>query len=265
MYTLLRQLFIAMLGGVVTAGILLAVNRVEPEQRIALAQTSTSVITPQAGQADARKMINYQGQVFNPNGGAPYINTGLNFSFRLYNNPQGTNEIYREDQHIITNQDGFFSANIGVSGTIDKVYDIFNGQELYLRVYINDQELTPLQPITFVPYAFWSVHAHHLDNHGAEDFPKIVAFGVINANGSKRSGKGFSSSRGRVGGDEVYIIDLHNAPDHSVDDYTTVITPACASPVVTGIGSSLGDLVVDIWDTNGARVQCSFQFITFVE
>ena len=268
MPTLLRQLFVAVLGGVVAAGVMLFANNIEPEPRMALAQTNATITTsttsadPASLDADARKAINYQGQVFNPNGGAPYANAGLNFSFRIYNNPAGTNQVYREDRFIITNVDGFFSTNIGDTGNFGNVYNIFNGQELYLRVYINDQELGPLQPITFVPYAFWSIHAHHLDNYDADDFPKIIAQGVVNANGSRRSGDSFSSSLGNVAGANVYIISLDNASNHSIDDYTTIVTPACASPAIVGIGSSQGDLVVDMWNQNGDRITCTFQFMT---
>lgn len=267
MSTLLRHLFVAIVGGVTAATVMFFATNVEPEPRIALAQTSTTITgasdtTPAAIDADARKVINYQGQVFNPNGGAPYINTTLNFSFRLYSGPSGANEIYREDRQIVTNSDGFFNTNIGDLASFGDVQNIFNGQELYLGVFINNQELTPRQPITFVPYAFWSVRAHHLDNYDADDFPKIIAYGVINADGSRRSGEHFNSSRGPVAGQTVYIIDLVGVDNHSIDDYTTIVTPACASPAITGIGSSEGDLVVDVWDQNGQRITCTFQFMT---
>jgi hypothetical protein len=276
MHTLLRQLLAAMIGGAVAAGVMLVASNTGADALtspgIALAQTSATISDTVGGittgstidgvDADARKMINYQGQVFNPNTGAPYANAGLNFSFRLYNNPAGTNQVFREDRFVQTNVDGFFSTNIGDTGSFDNVYSIFNGQELYLRVFINNQELTPLQPISFVPYAFWSVHAHHLDNYDADDFPKIIAHGVINANGSRRSGENFNSFRTTVADAEVYIIDLEGVDEHSVDDYTTIVTPACASPAIVGIGSSVGDLVVDVWDQNGTRIQCTFQFMT---
>lgn len=266
MVTLLRQLLIAAFGGGVAAGILLFAGafpgQTEGERHIALAQTSANVVAPDAADADAAKVINYQGQVFNPNNGLPYTNAPLNFSFRLYNNLAGTNQVYIENKFIVTNADGFFSTNIGDTATINNLYSIFNGQELYLRVYINDQELTPLQPVTFVPYAFWSVHAHHLDNYDAEDFPKIIAYGVINADGSRRSGRNFNSFRDNVGGSQVYLIDLAGVDDHSVDQYTTIVTPACQSPATPGIGSSGEFLVVDLWNPNGDRITCTFQFMT---
>jgi hypothetical protein len=270
MYMLLRQVFVAILGGVVAAGVMLVANNLNNLERapsIALAQTSATISSTVSStgnstdspDGDAVKAINYQGQVYNPNGGAPYRNQGLNFSFRLYNNPAGTNQVFREDRFVMTNDDGFFSTNIGDTGNFSNLYRIFNGQELYLGVYVNNQELSPLQPITFVPYAFWSVHAHHLDNWDAEDFPKIVAYGVVNDDGSRASGEHFSSSRGTVAGSTVYIINLD--VNHSIFDYTTIVTPACVRPVMTGVGTSGDDLVVDVWDTTGARTQCRFEFM----
>jgi hypothetical protein len=243
---------------------LLVADHVGGEPRFALAQTSATVSGasgPNAMDADARRVINYQGQVYNPTGGAPYANAGLNFSFRLYNNPAGTNQVFREDLHIVTNADGFFSAQVGITGGFNNVNSIFNGQELYLRVYINEQELSPLQPITFVPYAFWAVHAGELEGYKAADFTKIVSYGVVNADGSRKSGHNFNSSIQNVAGANVLVIDIGGI-NHSVDDYTTIITPACASPAITGIGTSQGDLVVDIWDQSGNRIQCTIQFMT---
>lgn len=257
-----RQLLIAMVGGAMAAGILLISDHIETKPQIALAQTSVTVAAPASPDADAAKVINYQGQVFNPNGGQPYRNQGLNFSFRIYNRSNGSGEIFREDRFVQTNADGFFNTNIGAPNNFggDRLYQIFNGQELYLGVYINDQQLGPIQPITFVPYAFWSVHAHHLDNYDADDFPKILAHGVVNDDGGRASGQNFSSSRETVAGETVYVIDIDDV-NHSIFDYTTIITPACDRPVMHGVGTSEGDLVVDIWDPNGFRTTCRFVFM----
>jgi hypothetical protein len=260
MNMLLRQIFVAMLGGVVAASVMLVANNFQRMPNIALAQMNTSISDTDSINADARNTINYQGQVYDPNSGAPYVNTGFNFSFRLYNNSAGISQVYREDKFILTNVDGFFNTNIGDLANFGDVNNIFNGQELYLRVYINDQELGPLQPITFVPYAFWAERADHLDGYDSDDFPKLVAFGVVNGEGGRDSGEHFSSSLGFVDGAQLYIINLDGV-NHSIFNYTTIVTPACDRPVVTGVGTSEGDLLVDVWDTNGFRTKCRFEFM----
>ena len=258
MYTLMRQIFIAVLGGVVAAGVILVANGTERQAGIALAQVNVG--SPGAVDAGAPHYINYQGQVYNPNSGVPIANTGLNFSFRLYNNSSATNQVYREDKFITTNVDGFFNTNIGDTNSFGDLTAIFNGQELYLRIYINGQELGPMQTITYVPYAIWTRTADRLGPYGSSDFPKLIAFGVVNDDGGRASGENFSSDRENVGGQDVYVINLEGA-NHSIHEYTTIVTPACARPVITGVGTSDDDLVVDIWDHNGDRTQCRFEFM----
>jgi len=268
MKTLLRQLFVAILGGAVAASIMLVANHTDKGPSIALAQTNASVANTDSPDADAPKVITYQGQVFNPTTGGPCVNARLNFSFRLYNNSQGSNQLYQEDKFIQTNADGFFNTRIGDINGFGNVYNIFNGQELYLGVFINQQQLGPIQAVTFVPYAFWSVHAHNLDNYDAGDFPKILAYGVVSANGNKRAGDNFNSSIQNVAGQNVYVISLGNNLSHDVNSMTTIVTPACASPAITGVGSSarpnnsnINDLLVDVWDQNANRIQCTFEFM----
>jgi hypothetical protein len=263
MQPVLRQLFAAILGGVVAASVILAAPSMERAPKLALAQSTVSM--PNVTNADAPRHINYQGQVFNPNGGAPYANATLNFSFRLYNNPAGTNQVYREDKNITTNADGFFNTKIGDTAPFtDDPFNIFNGQELYLRIFIQGEELSPLQPITYVPYAFWADHAHSLDDYDADDFPKLVAFGVVNDDGSEASGENFDSDREEVANEIVYVIDLVNA-DHSIFEYTTIVTPACNRPVIVGVGTTGNDLVVDMWDDDGNRTQCRFEFMVLTD
>jgi hypothetical protein len=270
MYTLFRQFLVAILGGVVAVAIMLVAdystnrnanhNVLQPS--IALAQTSIS--SPNAADQGAPHFINYQGQVYNPNGGAPYANTGLNFSFRLYNDSAGTRQLYVENKHIITNVDGFFNTNIGDTASFGEPYDIFNGQALYLRIYINDQELGPIQTITYVPYAMWARHANKLDEYSAADFPKLIAFGVVADNGNRESGEDFDSDREIVGEQPVYVIDIDDV-DFSIHEYTAIITPACQRRVFNGVGSSEGDMVVDMWDSNGNRTECRFQFMVLAK
>ncbi len=256
MQTLLRQVFVAILGGVVAASILLVANDTERQPSAALAQVTMD--SPTSTDAGAPHQINYQGQVYDPTSGAPLRNAGLNFSFRIYNNPSGTNQLFREDKFITTNIDGFFSTKLGELVTLPT--SIFDGQELYLRIYINDQELGPIQPIVYVPYAMWARNADSVGGYGESDLPKLIAYGVVDDDGGRESGENFNSSIQEVAGQDVYVIDIPGV-DHSINDYTTIVTPACARPVVSGVGTSLGDLVVDIWDTNGNRTRCTFLFM----
>jgi hypothetical protein len=272
MHSLLRQVFVAILGGVITAGALLAFNSFKPGPTMALAQTNISQVgadssaAPDAPNVDATKMINYQGQIFNPATGQPYVNTPLNATFSFWDAATGGTQVYTEDRFIQTNSDGFFSTNIGDLSNFNRppnisTYDVFNGEARYLQVVIMGQQLGPRQPLTFVPFAMWAYHSHHLDEYDADDFPKFVAHGVVNGDGSRRAGARFNSSIQVVGGQSgVYVIDIEGVNDFSVEEYMVNVVPACESPVFHGIGSSAGDLVVDMWNPSGTRVQCKFQF-----
>jgi hypothetical protein len=271
MKALIRQLFVALLGGVVAAGVMLVANHIGIGRgpSIALAQTSASVATPASLDADAAKTINYQGQVFNPNTGAPLANAALPFNFRITNDSGGV--LYQESKSITTNGSGFFSTRIGDTasfGDTDAVFNIFSGQALFLVVLINGEQLSPPQPITFVPYALWSLQAHHLDNHGVDDFPKIVAYGVVDSNGNKVTGKAFSVSRQASGGSNTYFITLANNLSFDINDYTAIVSPACKGvAAIADIGASergntgINDMIVDIFDASGNHQKCTFQFM----
>lgn len=262
----LRQLAGVLVGSLVT---LAALGYLYPDSLpIAAGQRVTDESQLQvtgiaAVEADAPNFINYQGQLFNPSNGVPYVNAPVLASFRIYRDAAGTQQVYREDKTVTTNVDGFFTTAIGDTNRISDPYAIFNGQELFLGVVINGQALLPLQRINYVPYAQWARTAGGLGSYRTRDFAKIVAFGVVDGDGDERSGRGYDSSRGVVDGQSVYLIDLNGA-DHSIDDYTTVITPTCNKPVMFGVGTNAdGRLIVDMFDQAGARTECRFEFMVF--
>ena len=124
-----------------------------------------------------------------------------------------------------------------------------------------------MQPITFVPYAMWARHANMLDRYNTDDFPKLIAYGVVENDGDRASGENFDSTRGPVNGAQVYIIDVGGI-QHSIFEYTTIVTPACNRPVMFGVGTAGGDerdLVVDMWDENGNRTECRFEFMVLAK
>jgi hypothetical protein len=257
----LRQLAGVLIGSLVT---LFALGQFGAVQPLPVAGQSEVQIDGTASiEANAPNFINYQGQLFNPNTGVPFVNAPVNASFRLYRDGAGTQQIYQEDKVVTTNVDGFFTTAIGDTNVIVDPASLFNGQELFLGVVINGEALRPFQRINYVPYAQWARAAGRLDNYTTRDFPKIVAFGLVNANGSRITGRGFSSSRQLVAGETVYVLDIDGI-DHSIERYTTLVTPSCNRSVMTGVGTAAGgDLIVDMFDQNGFRTECRFQFMVF--
>ena len=259
MFARLRPWIGVVIGAAIAVAVLTAADGMQPVKPV-LAQSQTDIVAVAAG---AAHYIHYQGQLFNPNTGAPLANFAFSAAFRLYgtlnSDGSGANQLWAENKSITTNVDGLFNTNMGDAAGFNT--GIFDGRELYLAVAVNGEELRPLQRITYVPYAFWSRDADHLDGFSSNDFAKIVAYGFVDDDGDKESGRNFDSDRGTVDGDEVYIIDIDDV-DYEYREYTTLVTPACDRAVFVGTGSKDGDLLVDTWDRDGNRTECRFQFVT---
>jgi hypothetical protein len=258
MRAIVRQGLVLALGVTLTLAVLFVSDVMQ--QRPAVAQDAVGVQGTVTINAGAPHFINYQGQLYNPNTNQPFVNDSLSVRFTIYRDAAGTQVAWQEDKFVATNADGFFNTALGDTNPFPDPYTIFKGDDLYLGVRVNNEELRPLQRIMYVPYAFWARSADKLGTYGARDFPKIKAYGVVNDDGSRASGSNFSSSRQLVGGEFVYVLDI-NGVNHSINDYTSIITPACNRPVHIGVGSSQGDLVVDVWDTSGARTTCRFEVL----
>ena len=73
---------------------------------------------------------------------------------------------------------------------------------------------------------------------------------------------GWRSYRDLVAGAYVCVIDVSGV-DINHRNFSTQVTPSCNAPVFVGTGSSLGDLVIDVWDRFGNRTQCELSFSIF--
>lgn len=268
MRNILRQMAGLVIGAVITVAVMTVANVSAQEE----AGAASMPVAVNMINADAALTIHYQGQLFDPTTNAPRANAAFNSSFRFFSQSAGGTNLWVEDKVIVTNVDGIFNTRLGDVNPFQNPTSLFNGQELWLEIMLNGEVTTPRQPINYVPYAMWarnsnfsarsasSTNSDAVGGVPARNLPRIVAYGVVNDDGGRASGRDFNSSYTLVGGELVYLIDLPNI-NHSINDYTTIITPACLRPVHFGVGSSSGDLVVDMWDSNGARTQCRFEFM----
>ena len=257
----LRQFTGVIVGALVTLAVLGQLGTLHLPA--AAGQSAVQVAGVAAVDATAPNFITYQGQLYNPNTGTPFAAAAVNASFRIFRDSAGSQQVYREDKVVNTNADGFFTTALGDTNPISDPGTIFNGQELFLGVVINGEELRPYQRINYVPYAQWARNAGRLDGHPSRDFAKLVAFGVVEGDGRERSGRAFDSERRSVDGQMVYLLDVDNI-NHSIDDYTTIVTPTCNKPVMYGVGTAAGgEIIVDMFDNLGARTECRFEFMVF--
>lgn len=259
MHTKLKRGIGIVLGVALVAGVLSASGVQAQEPEVRQSDVAPAVV---AAPDNTRKYISYQGQLFNPNtGGQPIGGATYTMRFSLYRDEGGTSRVWAEDQTIQTNPDGTFNAQLGQF--VELTDSMFTGEELFLGVSINGQEARPLQIISYVPYAWWARNADKLNGLGASDFTKAVATGFIDGNCNRVSGNGgWRSYRDLVAGAYVCLVDVSGV-DINHRNFSTQVTPSCNAPVFVGTGSSLGDLVIDVWDRNGNRTQCELSFAIF--
>jgi hypothetical protein len=96
--------------------------------------------------------INYQGYLKNANGTPVTATTSIRFS--LYSsNPHRNNPLWSETQITVEVKQGVYSVELGSVKSITAPFDI----RYWLGVAVNsDPEMTPLQPLSSVPYSFRS-------------------------------------------------------------------------------------------------------------
>ena len=204
-------------------------------------------------------VMQYQGQLFNPNGGQALANATVAMSFRLYPQAGGGTPLWIEDKQIVTNSDGLFNTLLGSVNSLN--FDLFDGRDLFLGVAVNGEEGAPRLPIGYVPYAIWARNADKLDGRGSGEYLQAIAHGIVDENGNRVNGRGFSS---RVGGDNVYEISI-DGHSYNLNDYVTVVTPitqsSCPKPTIAGTNSGDGKLLVELYNRDGGEVRCKFHFL----
>src|SRR2546430_1076314 len=97
--------------------------------------------------------LTQQGRILDKDG-AP-VSSKVAITFTIYNDPTksaAANTLWTETQNISLD-DGYFSAQLGAETAIPD--GLFDGTVLYLGVTVgSDDEMTPREAITSVPYAF---------------------------------------------------------------------------------------------------------------
>jgi hypothetical protein len=113
-----------------------------------------------------------------------------------------------------------------------------------------------------------AANADRLDGLDSTDFVRhgndgVVAYGVVDANGSRIDGVRFSSSRASDG---VYEITI-DGENYNLNSFVTVVTiidnNECSGPQIAKTGSNNGRLNVYLFNLSNQRVACKFHFVTF--
>lgn len=98
-------------------------------------------------------LLTQQGRLFDKESSEP-LSGAVALAFTIYDDPSASdasNVLWTESQ-TVTLDEGYFSAMLGEETALDPA--IFDGSVRYLGVKVGaDDEMTPRQPITSVPYA----------------------------------------------------------------------------------------------------------------
>jgi hypothetical protein len=159
--------------------------------------------------------------------------------------------VYQQALNVVV-AEGFFSADIG---PIDP--GLFEQQQFIGVTVGNDPEMTPRQPLRYVPYAMFA--------ETAGTATMFRSYGVVNADGSKEKGVQFSSSiLNNFDGGPAFVIDIGER--YNLNEYATNVTPiytnanSCDRAVTVSTSSSNDRLIVIMFDSSGNRKLCKFSF-----
>ncbi len=112
---------------------------------LALMAGAAGARTGLAPDADVDSGINYQGRLTNP-GGEPLHGT-FPMRFQIYDDAGGGTMVWDSGVFNVSVDHGLFNVKLGVEPAI------FNGQALWLRIYVDGEWLSPRQELLPVPYA----------------------------------------------------------------------------------------------------------------
>jgi hypothetical protein len=274
MQGVLKQTMSFVLGGVIVAAVLWADPSPSPLGRgVRVAYGQETVVEPTAQNPNPQLL--FQGQLTDPNTNQPVPDGSYAITFALYTQTTGGTPLWAEAKQVNVTT-GSFATLLG--SIIPLNQGIFNDQNLYLGIAVaGDPEATPRQPIGYSAYAIranraavadTATNADKLDNLDSGDFVRqggggVVAYGVVDANGSRLDGKRFSSSRA---GDGIYDITIEGE-DYNLNRFSTVVTvidnSECSGPRIAKTGSSNDRLNVYIFNLSGQLVGCKFHFVSF--
>lgn len=102
--------------------------------------------------------ISFQGRLLSPGTGVPKPDATYPVVFRIYTtaNAPASNAVWSESKNVSTVR-GVFSTMLGDTAALQP--SIFNGQDLWLGMAVNGEELAPRQQFAYTPYALYAPSA----------------------------------------------------------------------------------------------------------
>lgn len=272
MHTIIRQALGVIIGGLIVAALTLA-PRASAQQQLTVASLNTPLTIADTNATDKR--ITYQGMLLDASGQP--LNGTFYMVFSIYDSQSSTTPLWTQEFNPATNTgvtvtNGLFTAllAVGKDGTAENL--LFKGDNRFLGVSVrrnpNDpltlEVLEPRQPLLYVPYAYWARTADSLGGKGSRYLPVVI--GIVDENGNRVQGTGFSSSRRDEDDDRAYEISIDNV-NYELNDYVTIVTPIsqreCPRSTGAFTNSNDGKLLVDLFTSDGGFASCKFHFVVY--
>lgn len=163
--------------------------------------------------------INYQGRLTNPNGKP--LDGVFPMRFRIYNSAISGTLLWDSSVMNISVDNGLFNVEL------DVYPEIFNGQGLWLRIYVDGEWLSPRQELLPVPYALSLIP-------GAEISGSFETGGVLNVKNNANSSNGSA-----VWGESVRGTGVLGASDNDIGVYGATGGTTSSDYGVFGIGEGI--------------------------
>lgn len=264
MISLVKQVLTMVVGGLIVAGGFYVTGALA-NQEAPLGATATEGTL---AVSSTLPVFQYQGQLLSPTTGQPVADGTYPITFRLYQDMGGAQESFWGEQVSVPVSRGLFSVVLGSTAASPIPVTAFDGRQLHLGVQVgSDPEMTPRQPIYPVPSA---MNARFFNGLTTSDFVESrrgpVAYGIVNADGSRQKGYRFGSSRHTLG---EYVIEIKDADgntiDYNLNDYVTQVTviedtTTCPNGYFATSGSRDGKLLIDLYESHSIQRDCKFHF-----
>ncbi|MFZ6030628.1 MAG: hypothetical protein ACOYYS_23220 [Chloroflexota bacterium] len=218
--------------------------------------------------------LHYQGRLLDPTTGALQADGTYSMTLGIYTASADGTPLWTESKNVTVSK-GIFSTLLGDTTPFDA--SAFNGQDLWLGVTVGDDpQMTPRQPLAYVPYAIFANNADQVDGYDASAFASAAhshavlpqAYGYVSQYDNPTLRNGSYNVDSVVWNESLsrHEITLSNYSFGHLDMAVATIvgdTGLCPARASIRTGSVDGKLLVYTIADDGSKIKCSFHFVAF--